>query len=127
ASDIAVVVGGGGTIAPEEVAELEAYGVERIYRPEDGQRLGLEGMIEDILQRVRKRQLPPSIPQAGPTRSRRALARTISWIENHPDPATRTPFVRSLKPVPRPAPVIGLTGSGGAGKSSLTDELIRRF
>ncbi|MHB1544174.1 MAG: methylmalonyl-CoA mutase family protein [Gammaproteobacteria bacterium] len=127
ASDIAVIVGGGGTIAPDEVKELEAYGVERIYRPEDGQRLGLEGMIDDILQRVRKRQQPPVIPQPGSTRDRRVLARTISWIESHPDSAMRTPFLRSLKPVSSPASVIGLTGSGGAGKSSLTDELVRRF
>ncbi len=127
AEDIAVVVGGGGTIAPDEVSELEAYGIERIYRPEDGQRLGLDGMIDDILKRVRNRQPPPWIPKPGPTRDRRALARTISWIECHPDAASRTPFLRSLKPGRHPASVIGLTGSGGAGKSSLTDELVRRF
>lgn len=127
ADDIAVVVGGGGTIAPDEVAELEAYGVERIYRPEDGQRLGLEGMIGDILQRVRKRQPPPMLPKAGPTRDRRVLARTISWIESHPDSVAQNPFLRNLGSVQGPAQVIGITGSGGAGKSSLTDELIRRF
>ncbi len=127
APDIALIVGGGGTIAPDEVCELEAYGVEKIYRPEDGQRLGLEGMTDDILARVERRRRPQAPPVVERTREWRRLAQTVSWIESRPDRAVRDAFLRTL-PVPRhPAPVVGLTGSGGAGKSSLTDELVRRF
>ncbi len=127
AADIALIVGGGGTIAPDEVETLEAYGIEKIYRPEDGQKLGLEGMAADILARVGARARPPAPPVPERTREWRRLAQTVSWIAARPERSAREAFFRSL-PVPRhPAPVIGLTGSGGAGKSSLTDELVRRF
>jgi methylmalonyl-CoA mutase len=127
AADIALIVGGGGTIAPDEVRELEAYGVEKIYRPEDGQRLGLEGMARDILARVGRRALPPAPPVPERTRAWRRLAQTVSWIASQPERAAREAFSRSLPALRHPAPVVGLTGSGGAGKSSLTDELVRRF
>ncbi|MBS1200074.1 MAG: methylmalonyl-CoA mutase [Proteobacteria bacterium] len=127
AGHVRVVVGGGGTIAPHEVGELEAYGVERIYTPDDGLRLGLEGMIEDVLARVRAAQRPAF--ELAPLRADDPLqiARTISVLERGEDAAllerVRAAAVKTLN---RP-PVIGITGTGGAGKSSLTDELLSRF
>jgi methylmalonyl-CoA mutase len=126
AGHVRVVVGGGGTIAPHEVEELEAYGVEKIYTPDDGLRLGLEGMIDDVMARVRAARrpafelLPPDA--AEPVQ----LARTISVLERGDDEAlaarVRAAAARTLN---RP-PVVGITGTGGAGKSSLTDELLGR-
>ena len=127
AGHVRVVVGGGGTIAPHEVEELEAYGVEKIYTPDDGLRLGLEGMIEDVLARVRAARRPSfefASLTAGDTLQ---LARTISVLERGGDEALlariRAAAARTLN---RP-PVIGITGTGGAGKSSLTDELLGRL
>jgi methylmalonyl-CoA mutase len=128
AGHIRVVVGGGGTIAPHEVEELQAYGIERIYTPEDGRRLGLDGMIADVMERVGRTERPAF--QFGPVgpRDHQQIARTISTLE-HGDPASglgdtlRRAVARSTR---RP-PVVGITGTGGAGKSSLTDELLMRF
>jgi methylmalonyl-CoA mutase len=127
AEHIRVVVGGGGTIAPHEVEELEAYGIEKIYTPDDGLRLGLEGMIEDVFRRVRAWQrsafrlapLSPADPQQ--------IARTISVLERGDD-ADLAAEIRhaSAKTLNRP-PVVGITGTGGAGKSSLTDEILSRL
>jgi methylmalonyl-CoA mutase len=137
AGHIRVVVGGGGTISPAEIAELEAYGVTRIYTPEDGRRLGLTGMIEDVFTRVRGRApqeagraLPstaiPSIEDGG------SIARAISLLEGGgaPDGHDADDLRRQLSAAVAgqiQAPVIGLTGTGGAGKSSLNDELLQRF
>jgi methylmalonyl-CoA mutase len=127
AEHIRVVVGGGGTIAPHEVEELEAYGIEKIYTPDDGLRLGLEGMIEDVFRRVRAWQRPgfrlaplsPADPQQ--------IARTISVLERGDDPALAAEIRQaSAKTLNRP-PVVGITGTGGAGKSSLTDEILSRL
>jgi methylmalonyl-CoA mutase cobalamin-binding domain/chain len=127
AEHIRVVVGGGGTIAPQEVEELEAYGVEKIYTPDDGLRLGLDGMIDDVFKRVRAWSRPafalaplsPADPQQ--------IARTISVLEAGDDPALIAEIRQaSAKTLNRP-PVIGITGTGGAGKSSLTDELLSRL
>jgi len=127
AEHVRVVVGGGGTIAPHEVEELEAYGLEKIYTPDDGLRLGLEGMIEDVFARVRAWRRPSF--RLAPLRAddTMQLARTISVLERDDDPALvqeiRAAAARTLN---RP-PVIGVTGTGGAGKSSLTDELLSRL
>jgi methylmalonyl-CoA mutase len=127
AEHIRVVVGGGGTIAPHEVEELEAYGIEKIYTPDDGLRLGLDGMIEDVFRRVRAWRRPafrlsplsPDDPQQ--------IARTISVLERGDDPALAAEIrAASAKTLNRP-PVVGITGTGGAGKSSLTDELLSRL
>ncbi|MCC7463564.1 MAG: methylmalonyl-CoA mutase family protein [Gammaproteobacteria bacterium] len=125
AAHIRVVVGGGGTIAPEEIAALEAYGVEKIYTPEDGRRLGLEGMIEDVLARIGAvarpafRYAPPAA--AAP----RELAAAITELET--DGPAAALLRRAIAAAPRRAPVLGVTGTGGAGKSSLNDELLQRF
>jgi methylmalonyl-CoA mutase len=128
ASHIRVVVGGGGTIAPHEIEELEAYGVERIYTPEDGRRLGLEGMIADVIERTRASRRPPF--EFGPTgpRDHQQVARAISALELEEAPVgLREILRRAGDRARRRAPVVGITGTGGAGKSSLTDELLLRL
>jgi methylmalonyl-CoA mutase len=131
APHVRVYGGGGGVIAPEEVAALHAAGVTRIFRPEDGQALGLEGMVRQITEPGSSR---PAVDvdrelerlEVGATT---AIARLISVFENTPEAAQLAPLRERLRArsEPAPAPVIGLTGTGGAGKSSLVDELVRRW
>ena len=130
---IRIIVGGGGTISPAEIAALEKYGVEKIYTPEDGRRLGLSGMIDDVLTRVRAARRPAY--EFGPLnpKDHRQIARAITVLEGSGEAA------RSAADAPRElirraiarnrwrSPVIGITGTGGAGKSSLSDELLQRF
>jgi methylmalonyl-CoA mutase len=127
AGHVRIVVGGGGTIAPHEIEELEAYGVERIYSPEDGRRLGLDGMIEDVIRRVRGAPRPPfEFGPMGP-REHQKIARAISALELEQAPAALRETLRKAGArTSRRAPVVGITGTGGAGKSSLTDELLLR-
>ena len=119
---IRVFGGGGGVIVPDEIRELHDYGVTRIYSPQDGQKLGLVGMIEDMVQRARH-ELPgdETLLQRLADGDRRALARAITLLEAGVLQAAELPGPRT------PVPVLGITGTGGAGKSSLTVELIRRF
>ena len=135
-SDIRVFGGGGGVIVPEEIEELHQYGVARIYSPHDGQKLGLDGMIEDMIKRARHELEgdAASVVLKVKAGDRRALARAISLIEaGRLDTKLLVP-ARDLDvdhhkithPV-KQVPVLGVTGTGGAGKSSVTDELIRRF
>ncbi|CAN5809793.1 methylmalonyl-CoA mutase family protein [soil metagenome] len=129
---IKVFGGGGGVIVPEEIAELHAYGVSRIFSPEDGQRLGLVGMILSMIQAC-DIDLSPFAPKTldslehGEMVARhRPLAQLITALENE----KVAPELRSalhLAAEKRTVPVLGITGTGGAGKSSLTDELIRRI
>jgi methylmalonyl-CoA mutase len=128
AGHIQVVVGGGGTIAPAEIEALQAYGVAHIYSPEDGRRLGLDGMIEDVLHRVRSTPRPSfEFGPVGP-RDHGQIARTISALESQDDiSALRETLRKAVARSAHRAPVIGITGTGGAGKSSLTDELLMRF
>ncbi len=125
ASHIRVVVGGGGTIAPHEVEELEAYGIEKIYTPDDGLKLGLDGMIEDVFRRVRASPRPlfdgASVSADDPVN----LARAITLLEQGDESAVARLRSAASKTLNRP-PVIGITGTGGAGKSSLTDEILNR-
>jgi isobutyryl-CoA mutase len=125
---IRVIVGGGGTIAPHEVQALERHGVEKIYTPEDGRRLGLDGMIDDVFKRVASTRKPPyTFGELSPL-DHHQLALAISALETaeEGDPSADQ-LRRAIAKSNRRVPVIGLTGTGGAGKSSLTDELLQRF
>jgi methylmalonyl-CoA mutase len=119
---IQVFGGGGGVIVPSEIDELQRYGVARVYSPEDGQRMGLQGMINDILARCDfdpAAQAPQTVRQG----DLRALAQAITALElGALDPERIRGDAKA-----NPCPVLGITGTGGAGKSSLTDELVRRF
>jgi methylmalonyl-CoA mutase len=127
AEHIRVVVGGGGTIAPHEVAELEAYGVEKIYSADDGLRLGLKGMIADVFERVQSWPKPGFEPVRAGDRDPLTLARTISLLEaSVDDPARIAGLRRTWQQGAAATPVVGITGTGGSGKSSLTDELLNR-
>ena len=128
AGHIRVFGGGGGVIVAPEIRELEDYGVERIYSPDDGQRLGLEGMIADVVARADfdlAHDLPASLDELE-ARHCRVLARLATGLENGTAPPAMTAEI-AARARSRNIPVIGVTGTGGAGKSSLTDELIRRF
>jgi methylmalonyl-CoA mutase len=130
--NIKVYGGGGGVIVPAEIRELHDYGVARIFSPEDGQKMGLQGMIGSMLAACDV-DLAPLAPKsiealrdANLDRRWRALAQTITALElGACDPRLREALKKSADTAR--APVLGITGTGGAGKSSLTDELIRRF
>ncbi|NBS08920.1 MAG: methylmalonyl-CoA mutase [Betaproteobacteria bacterium] len=144
---IQVFGGGGGVIVPDEISALHAYGVTRIYSPQDGQRMGLQGMIGEMIMRC-DQDLSPHAPTAlkaiqGHSEAHwRALAQLITAIENRQVSAegqnNATParlagvgvaLIEQLRAQAKQhkVPVVGITGTGGAGKSSLTDELIRRL
>ncbi|MGQ0546687.1 MAG: fused isobutyryl-CoA mutase/GTPase IcmF [Betaproteobacteria bacterium] len=114
---IQVFGGGGGVIVPAEIKALQDHGVARIYSPEDGQRMGLQGMINDMLARC-DFDLAPYAPKALAPGNPRSLAQVITAME-------KGTFRGQLQS--GSAPVLGVTGTGGAGKSSLTDELVRRW
>jgi len=128
---IRVVVGGGGTISPDEIEMLEKYGIEKIYTPEDGRRMGLLPMIEDVIARVRAARKPRY--EFGPlhVRDHRRTATTITVLEGADSEgdsgAELNQIRRALGRVKHQVPVVGITGTGGAGKSSLSDELLARF
>jgi len=125
---IRVVVGGGGTISPDEIAALEKHGVEKIYTPEDGRRMGLAGMIEDVFKRVNAARKPTYEFRPLNVRDHEHIARTISVIEGASEQdAFGESIRRALARSKTQVPVIGVTGTGGAGKSSLNDELLSRF
>ncbi len=130
AGHIQVFGGGGGVIVPAEIEELEAYGVARIYSPQAGQQLGLQGMIDDMLQRCSTDSAVDVKDTAAQLAKgdRLFLARTITAIERGQLDEGQLQAVRQqASAVAGKVPVLGITGTGGAGKSSLTDELIQRF
>jgi len=129
APQIKIFGGGGGTILPSEIEELQAYGVTRIYHPDDGRQMGLQGMINDLIEKcdfplgesltnefdlLKDKNIP-------------AIARVISAAENFADNAKEV--LENIGKIAEEStiPVLGITGTGGAGKSSLVDELVRRF
>ncbi len=132
AGHVQVFGGGGGTITPEEAAALQARGVARIFRPEDGRALGLEGMIRALLDACRGAPPPARPDPAGlSAEAPLAVARAISWFERAAaaevagvEELRRAVEARRRRP---PAPVVGFTGTGGAGKSSVVDEMVRRI
>jgi methylmalonyl-CoA mutase len=136
AGHIKIFGGGGGVILPSEIKELQAYGITRIYSPDDGRAMGLQGMINDLVKKC------PPTPEGGvdleplkiaknlKNKNVNTIARLISLAENNPQKFHEL-FPQSEEAPPSGVggliPVLGITGTGGAGKSSLVDELVRRF
>ncbi len=128
AEHIRVFGGGGGTITPDEIRELEAYGIERIYHPDDGMKMGLVEMIEDVVQRTTKHRIPTEYPGQVDLEDAKSIANVISALEDQVFGEAELKLKRrEWQGRAKQAPVIGITGTGGAGKSSVTDELLNRF
>ncbi|WP_326629644.1 methylmalonyl-CoA mutase family protein [Nonomuraea fuscirosea] len=123
AGHVKVYGGGGGVIVPEEIELLHSRGVTRIFSPEDGQRYGLPGMINKLIEECDAELDDPPSVEAVVSGDQAALARAITLIESGRAPAELLAGLATE----RRAPVLGITGTGGSGKSSLTDELVRRF
>ena len=128
---IKIFAGGGGVILPTEIEELEAYGITKIYSPDDGRAMGLEGMIQDLLE---KSDFPTGNQlndEAGhlAEHDAKSVARLISAAENFPDLPETKAMLKKIeeKAQASTSPILGITGTGGAGKSSLVDEMVRRF
>ncbi|MBW7867797.1 MAG: methylmalonyl-CoA mutase family protein [Brumimicrobium sp.] len=129
APQIKIFAGGGGTILPSEIEELEAYGIARIYHPDDGRAMGLQGMINDLME---KSDFPVGKdvkidPKVLVNKNETDVARVISAAENFPEESKS--LLEEIHELANKSttPVLGITGTGGAGKSSLVDELVRRF
>jgi methylmalonyl-CoA mutase len=129
-SEIRIFGGGGGVIVPAEIKELHEYGVTRIYAPEDGVVMGLQGMINDVVEKSDfamsgETGAPQEVVDALRSGDRRKLARVITLLENGVADGLKQPILQAASGLA--VPVLGITGTGGAGKSSLTDEIVRRF
>jgi methylmalonyl-CoA mutase len=128
--DIKIFGGGGGTILPNEIEELHSYGISRIYSPDDGRHMGLQGMINDLLE---KSDFPKGKFEANGTIENllsgdyKAISKLISAAENFPDENRDMLQIIAEKAKQTTVPVLGITGTGGAGKSSMVDEIVRRF
>ena len=129
ATHIKIFAGGGGTILPEEIKELEDYGITRIYHPDDGRKMGLQGMINDLIKKsdfLIGKKLNGGISKIK-DKNINAIARMISAAENCPKDHTN--ILEKIKQLSKKSetPILGITGTGGSGKSSLVDEFVRRF
>ncbi|HVT32322.1 MAG TPA: methylmalonyl-CoA mutase family protein, partial [Rhodanobacteraceae bacterium] len=128
AGHVRVFGGGGGTITPEEIAELQAYGVERIYHPNDGMHLGLVAMIEDVVRRAQEHRLPTERPARVSLDDEISIGEMLSVIEDGSlDESDLARLRKEWQLAGGKTPVVGITGTGGAGKSSVVDELLLRF
>ena len=129
ATHIKIFGGGGGVIIPEEIEALHQYGVTRIYSPSDGQHMGLQGMIDDMLQHCHKGTQRPAAPDLAGLApgDRLALTRAITAIENADYSQAQLDQLAKSATQATKTPILGITGTGGAGKSSSTDEIVRRF
>ena len=129
AGHIRIFGGGGGTILPEEIEELHAYGIERIYHPDDGREMGLQGMIDDLIQRCDFAVVGTPSGEANRLDEKQPgdLARLITAAEVGAD--SYADIIGGIREgaASMQVPVLGITGTGGAGKSSMVDELVRRF
>ncbi len=128
-SHIKLFGGGGGVILPTEIEALHAYGITRIYSPDDGRAMGLQGMIDDLIE---KADFPTGLLTDATTHfpdqpTAAQLANYISAVENFPDSPHTHALLQSVAAKQKAIPVLGITGTGGAGKSSLVDEIVRRF
>jgi methylmalonyl-CoA mutase len=132
-SHVKIFGGGGGTILPREITELHKYGITKIFSPDDGRKMGLEGMIESV---IRACDFPlngdgnyKKPMTTGEVKDVRKLSRQITNVENGLTISTQTAAIISTQTaaIASPIPVLGITGTGGAGKSSVTDEIVRRF
>ena len=129
AGHIKIFGGGGGTILPEEIEELHAYGITRLYHPDDGRKMGLQGMINDLVEKsdyLVGEEVPGSIDELAAA-DYATIARWISAAENCSEQHAKEIDLITAKAANIKTPILGITGTGGAGKSSMVDELVRRF
>ncbi len=131
-SHIKLFGGGGGTILPSEIEELQNYGITRIYHPDDGRKMGLQGMINDVLEQCDysiSALLNGEINHLD-QQEHKSIARLISIAESYPElyeKEVKPSVLSKIKKTTKITPVLGITGTGGSGKSSMVDELVRRF
>jgi isobutyryl-CoA mutase len=130
-SHIKLFGGGGGVILPTEIEELHAYGITRIYSPDDGRSMGLQGMIDDLIE---KSDYPTGNLLNGEVghlieKEAKSIARLISAVENYHDLPETLAMIKNVteQAAKSKTPILGITGTGGSGKSSLVDEIVRRF
>ncbi|GAB5465907.1 MAG: methylmalonyl-CoA mutase family protein [Candidatus Kapaibacteriales bacterium] len=134
-SDIKLFAGGGGTILPDEITELHEYGIDRVYSPDDGRKMGLQGMINDLIERCdfdtntnkEDHIEPKKLLEGLNVENDKFIGRLISLAENQEQEYDKLKGEIAQRAKDAKAPILGITGTGGAGKSSLVDELVRRF